>query len=120
MEDLLIHIEQHTQSNAAITSTRKSIDSNSIAWKRQWNKSNSEKDHILEYNRNGKFRVSHDRGKTWQVIASAKSGFNKYVIPKATDKTSGLMSNNDKKKVDRLHYNRLKMQGETANIITLR
>ena len=56
--------------------------------------------------------MSHDRGKTWQVIASAKSGFNKYVIPKATDKVSGLMSNNDKRKVDRLHYNRLKMQGE--------
>lgn len=42
--------------------------------------------------------MSHDRGKTWQVIASAKSGFNRYVIPKATDKSSGLMSNNDKRK----------------------
>ena len=31
-------------------------------------------------------------------IASAKSGFNKYVIPKATDKVSGLMSNSDKRK----------------------
>ena len=47
-------------------------------------------------------------GKLSQVL----NGFNKYVIPKATDKVSGLMSNNDKRKVDRLHYNRPKMQGE--------
>ena len=105
----------YAKANAAITSTRKSIDSNkALHGNANGIRAIVEKDHILEYNRNGKFRVSHDRGKTWQVIASAKSGFNKYVIPKATDKSSGLMSNNDKKKVDRLHYNRLKMQGENG------
>ena len=57
--------------------------------------------------------MSHDRGKTWQVIASAKSGFNKYVIPKATDKVSGLMSNNDKRKlIDFIIIS--KMQGENG------
>lgn len=105
----------YAKANAAITSTRKSIDSNkALHGNANGIRAIVEKDHILEYNRNGKFRVSHDRGKTWQVIASAKSGFNKNVIPKATDKASGLMSNNDKKKVDRLHYNRLKMQGENG------
>ena len=34
-------------------------------------------------------------GKSSRVL---KSGFNKYVIPKATDKVSGLMSNSDKRK----------------------
>lgn len=56
-------------------------------------------DKILTFDKYGRIRVSKDGGKTYTNIITT-SGFNKYVIPYASSKVTGLMSAKDKKKLD--------------------
>lgn len=102
------------RTNAVLQSTKNAIDTTKALNGDTDGIRGKSDDNILEFNTGGKLQVSHDKGETWQVIVDAKTGFNSEILPTVDDKNAGLMSVDDKKKLDTLDVFKIKGEDGTS------